>query len=185
MTEQFVSIPMLKSHSFKIFCLCFCSVFIFYETLKSKNRIVLIDLQGVQEDQIHETPIKYHLVKNISIANSLKNSIVWVSPSFRYFDFQFNFNRVRQTFGNQCDKIVYLDKLELLDNQTLLDNKIVFIETSGRSWLTPRETCSLESAASFSNLPVLFLTTSAFLDLHQNSTCQLYQSSLNIRYIYI
>ena len=57
-----------------------------------------------------------------------------------------------------------------------------FIETSDRSWLTPREACSLESAALMSNLQVNIIFTSSFLDLHDNSTCYLYQTVPNIHF---
>ena len=52
-----------------------------------------------------------------------------------------------------------------------------FLETSGRSWLTPREACALESAARFSGLRVNIILTSSFLDLYDNSTCFLYMFS--------
>ena len=57
-----------------------------------------------------------------------------------------------------------------------------FIETSDRSWLTPREACSLESAALMSNLRINIIFTSSFLDLHDNSTCYLYQTVPNIHF---
>ena len=57
-----------------------------------------------------------------------------------------------------------------------------FFETSGRSWLTPREACSLESASLKSNLQVNIIFTSSFLDLHDNSTCYLFQTVPNIHF---
>ena len=56
-----------------------------------------------------------------------------------------------------------------------------FIETSGRSWLTPREACTLESAEKFSNLDINMIFVAKELDLNDNSTCYLYQNSKKIR----
>ena len=56
-----------------------------------------------------------------------------------------------------------------------------FIETSGRSWLTPREACTLESAEKFPNLHINMIFMAKELDLNDNSTCYLYQNSKKIR----
>ena len=56
-----------------------------------------------------------------------------------------------------------------------------FIETSGRSWLTARETCTLESADKFSNLQINMIFVAKEMDLNENSTCYLYQNSKHIR----
>ena len=50
-----------------------------------------------------------------------------------------------------------------------------FLETSGRSWLTPREACALESAATLSNLHVNIIFLSEFVDLYDNSTCAIFK----------
>ena len=50
-----------------------------------------------------------------------------------------------------------------------------FLETSGRSWLTPREACALESAATSSNLRVNIIFLSEFVDLNDNSTCAIFK----------
>jgi len=87
--------------------------------------------------------------------------------------------RNTQSFGPDCDR-----KLELQyfgPNQSV-PGQIFFLETSGRSWLTPRQACTVESAAKFSGLVPLVLFSSPLLDLSDNSTCQLYQSNLHISF---
>jgi len=54
--------------------------------------------------------------------------------------------------------------------------RIFFLETSGRSWLTPRQLCSIESAIQFSGLRVTLLLTSPTLDMSENSTCRFFSS---------
>ena len=91
------------------------------------------------------------------------------------------FYRNPQTLGIQCQRKLELNRF----SEKLRSNdkkEMYFLETSGRSWLTPREACSLESASIKSNLQVNIIFTSSFLDLHDNSTCYLYQNVTNIQF---
>ena len=92
-------------------------------------------------------------------------------------------NRVEQSFGEDCNKTINLENIENIEEFLMNDDikKMFFLETSRRQFLTPRESCALESAASVSDLQVVVMMTSSVLNLHQNSTCHLYQSSNNIK----
>ena len=88
-----------------------------------------------------------------------------------------------QTLGPVCQRKLELERFKFPSSQD--GGEMFFLETSGRSWLTPRETCALESAARFSGLRVNIILTSSFLDLYDNSTCYLYMFSSNIRFFTI
>ena len=71
--------------------------------------------------------------------------------------------------------------LSILPSENIPDNfekekKIFFLETSGRSNLTARTLCAVESASKHSNLLVIVLLTSQELNLQQASTHKLYQN---------
>ena len=83
-----------------------------------------------------------------------------------------------QTYNNKCSKRIELPQYEAGSEGST--GQMFFLETSGRSWLTPREACALESAAKFSNLRVNILLTSPFLDTFDNSTCYLYMTVENV-----
>ena len=68
------------------------------------------------------------------------------------------------------------------DEVESLDHGIIMVETSGRARLSPRQACSVESAARRSGLPVNLILLSSQLDLTDNTTCQLVSSSLNITF---
>ena len=74
-----------------------------------------------------------------------------------------------------CQRKQELERLRIPSSEA--GGEMFFLETSGRSWLTPREACALESAARFSGLRVNIILTSSFLDLYDNSTCFLYMFS--------
>ena len=57
-----------------------------------------------------------------------------------------------------------------------LSDQMFFIESSGRTKLSPRQACSVESAARFSRLQVQVILLSDTLDLTDNSTCNLFTS---------
>jgi len=84
-----------------------------------------------------------------------------------------------QSLGAQCSKPV---NIEPFTPEKVVQNQMFFIETSGRSKLTPRQACSVESAAKFSNLHVQVILLSDTLDLTDNSTCYLYTSVSNISF---
>ena len=52
------------------------------------------------------------------------------------------------------------------------------VETSGRAVISPRQACSVESAARRSGLPVNLILLSSELDLTDNTTCQLVRSDI-------
>ena len=70
------------------------------------------------------------------------------------------------------------------------NNNLFFIESSGRSYLTARETCAIESAIINSGLDgnIIIAMTSKFLDLYEtNATHQLYirhaERRIHFRYV--
>ena len=60
-----------------------------------------------------------------------------------------------------------------------------FLETSGRSWLTPREACALESAVTSSHLRVNIIFLTEFVDLYDNSTCAIFKLLPNVSFFTI
>ena len=60
-----------------------------------------------------------------------------------------------------------------------------FLETSGRSWLTPREACALESAVTSSHLRVNIIFLAEFVDLYDNSTCAIFKLLSNVSFFTI
>ena len=64
------------------------------------------------------------------------------------------------------------------DEVESLDHGIIMVETSGRARLSPRQACSVESAARRSGLPVNLILLSSQLDLTDNTTCQLVSSDI-------
>jgi len=83
-----------------------------------------------------------------------------------------------QSYNNKCSKRIELPQYEVGFKGS--SDEMFFLETSDRSWLTPREACALESAAKFSKLRVNILLTSTFLDTFDNSTCYLYMTVDNV-----
>merc|ERR1712106_678413 len=82
-------------------------------------------------------------------------------------------NRVDGEFcsrSEECEGKVELDNI--LDNDIGEDN-IFFIETSPKEVITPREACSLESAARNSGLHVIMVRAAKVLDRTDNTTCQI------------
>ena len=72
--------------------------------------------------------------------------------------------------SEECEGKVELDSI--LDNDVGEDN-IFFIETSPKEVITPREACSLESAARNSGLHVIMVRAAKVLDKADNTTCQM------------
>jgi len=72
--------------------------------------------------------------------------------------------------SEECEGKVELDNI--LDNDVGEDN-IFFIETSPKEVITPREACSLESAARNSGLHVIMVRAAKVLDKADNTTCQI------------
>jgi len=66
-------------------------------------------------------------------------------------------------------------KVELQDilDQDIGEDNIFFIETSPKEVITPREACSLESAAGNSGLHVVMVRTGKALDMSDNTTCHI------------
>ena len=85
-----------------------------------------------------------------------------------------------QSYNNKCSKRIELPSYEIEPGGS--EGEIFFLETSGRSWLTPREACALESASKFSQLRVNILFTSPFMDTFDNATCFLYMTVDNINF---
>ena len=90
--------------------------------------------------------------------------------------------KTKQTMGTHCNTPI---KLQLFGPEKVLENQMFFLETSGRSKLSPRQACSVESAAKFSNLHAQVLLLSDKLDLTDNSTCYLHQSVSNVSFYQI
>ena len=55
------------------------------------------------------------------------------------------------------------------------------IESSGRPTVNARQACAVESAAIKSGFPVVLIMTSLYLDLRDNTTCQLYMQVPNLK----
>ena len=87
--------------------------------------------------------------------------------------------KTKQTMGTQCNKPV---RLQLFGPEKTVKNQMFFLETSGRSKLSPRQACSVESAAKFSNLHTQVILLSDMLDLTDNSTCYLHQTVSNVSF---
>ena len=85
-----------------------------------------------------------------------------------------------QSFNNRCSKRIELSPFEVTAAGS--EAEMFFLETTGRSWLTPREACALESAAKFSRLRVNIIFTSPFMDTFDNSTCYLYMTVANLHF---
>ena len=86
-----------------------------------------------------------------------------------------------QSFGAECARKFEL-KMYNSNEDSEKGTRMFFLETSGRSWITPREACCLESASRMSNLQVTVLLISSFLDLNENSSCYLFQQYPNIHF---
>ena len=85
--------------------------------------------------------------------------------------------------SEECEGKVELDSI--LDNDVGEDN-IFFIETSPKEVITPREACSLESAARNSGLHVIMVRAAKVLDKADNTTCQILnrlKTSVSLFYI--
>ena len=65
-------------------------------------------------------------------------------------------------------------KLDDIEDHEIGENNIFMIESSPKETLSSREACALESAARNSELQVVMVRVGQVLDLHHNTTCQLY-----------
>ena len=77
--------------------------------------------------------------------------------------------------GEYCASSACEGKVELANilEQDAGEDNIFFIETSPKEVITPREACSLESAARNSGLHVVMVRAGKVLDKSDNTTCQL------------
>ena len=74
--------------------------------------------------------------------------------------------------NNICDKKI---KLENINEVPIKDDGNIFlIESSPKEVLSSREACALESAARNSELHVVMVRVGTWLDLTDNTTCQIY-----------
>jgi len=78
---------------------------------------------------------------------------------------------VVQDYGPSCYRNITLSEFS---QKQSVDGQMFFIETSGRSHLNPRQSCSVESAAKESGLKVVVLLKSPILSLEFNVSCHLY-----------
>ena len=85
-----------------------------------------------------------------------------------------------QSYNNRCSKRLELPPFQVSPAGS--EAEMFFLETTGRSWLTPREACALESAAKFSQLRVNMIFTSPFMDTFDNATCYLFMTVDNIQF---
>ena len=83
-----------------------------------------------------------------------------------------NYNSI-ETNKSPCDTSV---TLQPFISGSDLSDQMFFIESSGRTKLSPRQACSVESAARFSRLQVQVILLADTLDLTDNSTCNLFTS---------
>ena len=72
---------------------------------------------------------------------------------------------------NICNRKI---KLEDIEDHEIGEDNIFMIESSPKETLSSREACALESAARNSELQVIMVRVGQVLDLHHNTTCQLY-----------
>ncbi len=113
---------------------------------------------------------------------------------------EINDGRCDRDGGIDCDQIKcpnnkVLQLEDILDLPDIPEDtiKIFFIESSGRSVLSPRQTCSLESALNVMEqgtapFVVIMAMTSPTLELSNNATCHLYHKYIgggNLRFAYI
>ena len=61
------------------------------------------------------------------------------------------------------------------------ESPVFMIESSGRDTLNARQACAVESAALKSGFNVVLILTSSYLDLRDNTTCQLYMRVPNLQ----
>ena len=80
-------------------------------------------------------------------------------------------NEIQCEVPDICKTKIKLDDIE--DHEIGEDN-IFMIESSPKETLSSREACALESAARNSELQVVMVRVGQVLDLHHNTTCQLY-----------
>ena len=80
-------------------------------------------------------------------------------------------NEIQCEVPDICNRKIMLDDIE--DHEISEDN-IFMIESSPKETLSSREACALESAARNSELQVVMVRVGQVLDLHHNTTCQLY-----------
>jgi len=87
--------------------------------------------------------------------------------------------RTEQSFGPDCSRPI---PLKPFGPEHVKDDQMFFLETSGKSRLSPRQSCSIESAAKFSNMHVRVILLNNTLDLTDNSTCYLYKTVPNVEF---
>ena len=85
---------------------------------------------------------------------------------------------------NICDKRI---KLKSINDVPIKDDENMFlIESSPKEVLSSREACALESASRNSELHVIMVRVGTWLDLTDNTTCQIYtrfQDSITLVHI--
>merc|ERR550539_2313920 len=80
-------------------------------------------------------------------------------------------NEIQCEVPDICNRKINLDDIE---DQEIGEDNIFMIESSPKETLSSREACALESAARNSELQVIMVRVGPVLDLHHNTTCQLY-----------
>ena len=110
---------------------------------------------------------------------------VKADPKYRMSQHNISYLKIKtvQSFNNRCSKRVELRPFQITPAGS--EAEMFFLETTGRSWLTPREACALESAAKFSQLRVNIIFTSPFMDTFDNATCYLYMTVANVHFFTI
>ena len=146
------------------------TVTIIYLTLKIYPTTILFS-QPNKTEVLHNTKLGLDFSGHYTVGRGPKEP---TKRSENYYDI-----KTVQSLGTQCSTPV---KLEVFTKEKTFQNQMFFIETSGRSKLSPRQACSVESAAKVSNLHVQMILLSDTLDLTDNSTCYLYTSVSNINF---
>ena len=92
------------------------------------------------------------------------------SPTFPVYD----------VVNPQCQKYITLEPFTSSNSE---DHQAFFLETSGKSYLTGRQACSVESAAKASGLSLKVIFKSRYVDLAKSkSFCDLYLIYQNVQF---
>ena len=86
----------------------------------------------------------------------------------------------RSTSAERCNKIIHLSKFNRSQSQ---EDQLFFLETSGKTFLDARQSCSVESAALKSGLVCKVLLKSETLNLSKSeSVCELFYNYDNVQF---
>ena len=138
-----------RMRSFFVIVIVTCSVILLLFTVLAPSQQIPTHMNLTVIDWIPNSELGLDFIASYHVESK------WSPYKIRQHKTPYLKIKTPQSYNNKCSKRIELPSYEIEPGGS--EGEIFFLETSGRSWLTPREACALESASKFSQLRVNIL----------------------------